>query len=306
MHPGADAQQTRRRFPLVLVVVLVVLGAIGAWWLVDSIRRESRAPVAIDPPTGASTGLGTEWFRANVPGSGKTTLGLLRADNPDAPTVVIFTSTNGLDRGTEAFAARLRDRGVNAVVACWFASMGVLDQIECRDGPEMRWVTDDVVPLADSIVDSARQIDGIDGDKFAVAGMSRGGGVAVLRSLEGRLEPAISVNGLLGGSDNFIGMADESRDKPAEIVLAERADGFHGALMLVWAENDDFVPPELNELPLIDAIRAEHPDADGLRLRSRPFGGHGGLQNPDPVSGELLPNWTADQIVAFVRDQFPE
>jgi len=295
--------RTHSRASLVAIVaaVAVVAVAAGGCWLVGDF---SNAPHAIAAPDGASEDLDTEWFRADVPGPGSTTLGLVRTDAADAPTVVVFTSSNGLDRGTESFVARLADHGVNAVVACWFVSIGTEDQIECEDGPPMRWVTDDVLGLADSIVDSVRQLPGIDPDTIAVAGMSRGGGVAVLRSLEGRPEPAISVNGLLGGSDDPHGVAYEPKNKPDEVVLAERVDGYHGALLLLWSENDGVVDPQLNGIPLVAAILEAHPDREPPVVATQPIGGHGGLQGGTPYGDPTLPDWTAEQIVTFVRDQF--
>ena len=280
-------RRTTRRVAGALVVVLTVAAGRTAVSLAG--LAEASEPMRIAPPPGASVDLPTEWYRAAAPDGRSITLGLLRAPTPDAPTVVIFPSSNGLDRGTERFAALVAARGVNAVMGCWFESIGGLEQIACPNGPTFKYVSDDSVADLDAVATAAKQLPRIDSDRLTVGGMSRGGGAAVLRALAGRDEPAFSVNGLLGGRAGSSWVRDG-----ADVDLVRRAEDLTTPLLLIWAADDAVVPPSANGQAFVDRAAASAVARANLATATWPTGGHGGLQN-DPRAAA----WTADRIVEF-------
>ncbi len=247
-------------------------------------------PVEISTPEGASPGL-AQWYRATAHDGRWLTLGLIRAADPDAPTVVMLPSSLGLDRYSEWFGAGLASEGVNVVVACWFRGGPSMNPIDCPNGPKQTWTSAAAVAVIDDIVAAVHELPAIS-DEVAVVGWSRGGGVAVLRSLMGRSEPAISISGLLTGGDGC------ACAEPGDVDLRTHADGYHGDVLLIGARDDLLTPVVENVDPLVVAISDAQPDLVAPKRAIRDDGGHGEL-----VMGKQW-NWTATRIATFVHAQF--
>ena len=94
-----------------------------------------------------------------------------------------------------------RSRGYDAVVGCWFSlTQPPADGIPCPHAPVLAGVTEAAVGTVDAIVGAASAITKVAPGHLAVAGYSRGGGMAALWAARtGSRTPIVDFAGMVTG-----------------------------------------------------------------------------------------------------------
>lgn len=113
-------------------------------------------------------------------------------DGRSHPVLVILHGTHGFAREYVTLARDLaREAGVVAVAACWFAgrrgaSTAAVTPIDCPDAPPMpdSANTPAALGVVSALVDAARALPGVDGDRVALLGHSRGAVAALFFAIE--------------------------------------------------------------------------------------------------------------------------
>jgi len=238
------------------------------------------APTPVEAPFGASLPLA--WYRTQGPG-GWLTFG--RAEVPGAPvTVVHLHATGGMRAEDESFVHDLARAGVDAIVGCWYEAAD--EQIDCPNGPGFTGVSDAAVRDIDALVASVRRLPGLADRPIVVTGLSRGGGVALLRATTGAAEAVVAMNPLVTGSRWL--------DPGLDVDVDRRVSPTMSRSTVLVTDDDVFVPPADQAFPFVAAARSTGAD---VRLVRRPDGTHGG-----PIFDPALRAWTIDQVRSFALE----
>lgn len=234
-------------------------------------------PRPIAAPAGATAPL--QWYRATAPG-GWLTFG--RAEVPGAPvTVVHLHATGGLRHADEAFVAELAQRGIDAIAACWYEHPE--EEVDCPNGPRFSGVSDAAAADVDALIASIRRLPELATRPIVVTGLSRGGGVALLRATAGAPEAAVAMNPLVVGSRWL--------DPEIDVDVDRRVQAGMSRSLVVVTDDDAFVPPGDQGLAFVDAARRAGAPVELLR---RPDGAHGG-----PIFDPAVRAWAVGRVVAF-------
>lgn len=155
--------------------------------------RVGAARQAVQPPAGANTLAGVDWLRIPVPTGGTLSAAVARpAGAGPHPVLIILHGTHGFAHEYVALARDLaREAGVVAVAACWFAGRrgaGVqfVTPIECPEAPPMpvTGMTPEALAVVGALVDAVRTLPGVQADRVALLGHSRGAVATLYYALE--------------------------------------------------------------------------------------------------------------------------
>jgi acetyl esterase/lipase len=182
----------------------------------------------------------------------------------------------------EAFVSELAHRGIDVVLACWHEDPE--EEIDCPNGPNFSGVSDAAVGDVDAIIAAVRRLPGLATRPIVITGLSRGGGIALLRAAGGRPEPVIAMNPLVIGS---AWMRPE-----IDVDVNQRVNNRMPKSLVMITDDDIFVPPAQQGLPFVAAARAV---GAPVQLLHRPTGTHGGF-----IFDDAIRPWTADRVRDFV------
>lgn len=247
---------------------------------IPAVEGAPPAPNPVEAPQGARGAL--TWYRAQAPG-GWLTFG--RVLVPGSPaTVVHLHATGGMRAEDEAFVTELGRAGVDAILACWYEAID--EQIDCPNGPAFTGVSDAAVRDIDALIASIRRLPGLAERPIVVTGLSRGGGVALLRATTGAPEAVVAMNPLVVGSRWLDPQLDTDVDRRVSSSMSR-------SVVLV-TDDDTFVPPAQQAFPFVAAARSAGAD---IALTRRSEGAHGG-----PIFDSAVRPWTIQQVRAFAYD----
>jgi dienelactone hydrolase len=214
-----------------LLVALVALALVAA-----GCGSSNEAEPATRPPNVADKSF--QWAKVSAPGGHHLLVGTLKSPKPGKHVgVLLVTGTEGLTTGYPELAEDLVARGFDVAVGCWFGNQAVTppsQRIDCSGAPPFVGVTEDAVPDHDALVDGARGGLG-DYSTLALVGLSRGGGIAMLRAADGSTDPVVSLSGMLEGTTNL-------GEEPNEVNVVSRADRIKAPVLILHGEADNVVP----------------------------------------------------------------
>ena len=223
-------------------------------------RADAHTPDDRAAPTGADTSDGVTWLRVAAPDGHALAAAVARPAGATAarPVLVVLHGTHGFAREYVRLARDLaREAQVIAVAGCWFAGgAGVgtrfVTPIACPGAPPLstatgvdaRWA--DARPAVDALVEAARALPGVRGDRVALVGHSRGAGTALqyARALGAARGVRAVVLNSAGYPDDVVarapalgvavlvvhGTADAPADGGSALTAIARARAFEAAL----------------------------------------------------------------------------
>jgi dienelactone hydrolase len=189
------------------------------------------------------------------------------------PGVLLVPGTDGLNIEYTAFARQLAGLGFNVAIGCWFADAPTAPGsplIGCAGGPKFKGVTEPAVADLDALVDAAKA--GLNTESLAVAGFSRGGGIALLRASRGASEPVISIAGMVEGWTSLGTIW-------GEVNVVKRASGIRAPVLLLHGESDGAVPVSQAK----DMQAALERSGVSVEAKYYPGQGHGSRAMPRPA-----------------------
>lgn len=208
---GAELQRairadraTRRRVRTNRSVRGAVL-ALGLALLASACSYASGEPItALDTSPRVATHVASApvSMTATAPNGTQVDLVVVRTSpSPSLGTVVILPGSDGLRPFYGELAAAYAARGYDAVVGCWFSlTQPPADGIPCPHAPVLAGVTEAAVGTVDAIVGAASAITKVAPGHLAVAGYSRGGGMAALWAARtGSRTPIVDFAGMVTG-----------------------------------------------------------------------------------------------------------
>lgn len=186
-----------------------LIGASGA----ASMPNGDSQPTVVAAPPGAES-IGVEWHSLRDPGVGTILLAVARPRGKGPfPAVVILHSTHGFAREYVELAKDLSSAGMIAVAACWFApgggqGMRFIYPLSCPDGaPSLSpHHSKQATQSIDAIMRAVRDLSGVQHDRVALIGHSRGAGASWNYVLKGGNARAVILNSS-GYSDDLIELA---------------------------------------------------------------------------------------------------
>ena len=214
--------------PATLLVLLALFASSAA----AQPSRLTEASSATAAPPGAES-LGVEWRSATVPGVGTILMAVARpAGKGSFPAVVLLHGSYGFAREYVQLARELSRDGVVAVAPCWFApgegaGLKFVSPLTCPAGAPL--MSEHQGELAtrtiDAVLREVRTLPGVQPDRVALFGHSRGGGAAWNYVLHGGQAQAIILN---------------SAGYPDEII--QNASKFSAPVLILHGRNDTIGP----------------------------------------------------------------
>jgi dienelactone hydrolase len=192
------------RTPYLVATLIAASAVISSAWDVTSqptsdLSMTHPTVTASDAPAGTE-GLAVRWFKVAAPELGVMTMAVARPhhDRP-VPAVVLLHGTHGFAREYVMWAEELARAGFLAVAGCWFSGGGqagakaVTPPLPCPGVPPLEpGEYPRGLRYVDALVQAARTLPGVRPDRLALAGHSRGGGVALQYLLaRGRVQAAV-------------------------------------------------------------------------------------------------------------------
>ncbi|HXG70121.1 MAG TPA: dienelactone hydrolase family protein [Gemmatimonadaceae bacterium] len=144
-------------------------------------------------PVGADTIVGVDWVRVVLPAGETLAAAVARPAAPGRhPVLLVLHGTHGFAREYVALARDLaRATGAVAVAACWFAGRRgagtqFVTPIECPEAPPMpsTGMTPEALAVVGALVEAARALPGVQAERVALLGHSRGAVAALNYALE--------------------------------------------------------------------------------------------------------------------------
>lgn len=242
---GLGRGERRRRGPVIAAAVLALLGSACSYLNGEPITALNASPRAATHVASAPVSVvGT------APNGTQVDLEVVRTSpGPSLGTVVILPGSDGMRPFYRDLAAAYAARGYDAVVGCWFSLAQPLpDSIPCPHAPRLTGVTDAAVPTVDAIVQTASRLTGVAPGRLAVAGFSRGGGIAALWAARtGNRVPLVDFAGMVTGQ--VAGGA-----LPGEIDVTKVASAIGGPVLMLHGYADAIVAIDQSRA-LLTALR---------------------------------------------------
>jgi dienelactone hydrolase len=224
---------------LAAVTVLACAVAVAVMVLWSALERGPTITDAAAPVN--APGSDFRWYHAAAPGAHSIPIGVIRGIDGHGsrrPALLLVTGTDGFSTDHVQFAREMAARGFDVAIGCWFRTDGPTGAgrtgIACPQAPDFKGVSEAAVADLDALVRGARMALGHPGE-LALVGMSRGGGIAMLRATHGATEPVVSVAGMVEGTTDW-------GQLPTEVDVVPLADRVEAPVLLLHGEDDQLVP----------------------------------------------------------------
>lgn len=296
--PEPSHRRPRRLVALLVGTVMTIVLVVGAVLVAGSYRDASPAaasPAPVRPASAATTTAAKAPAPVAAPNPAVTWTDFAGPDGttlhaaiftptttPIVATVVLIPGTGGfLSNDPLHTATMLALKGLRVVEACTSQGYPASPNELCPNAPPASGVSDTALRSLDMIVDATRALPGVDPNRIAMMGYSRGGGLVGLRAArESAPEPYVSVYGVLSGPISPI-----AGEFGPEVYATNYARGLVAPGLLLTGSADGLVTPSQS---FDFAAAAEHAGSHAPDVHL--YAGLNHFMFPDSVLDEVG-NW---------------